>query len=182
MSYTHLTREERYQIRAMLDAHCTIRRIAGVLGRCSGPISRELSRNRWLRGYWSAQADRPASERAVGGQCRCRITTREWTEISRLIRLDWSPEQGSTGRHIQLLAGVDLVSSSTLTKWRATISGATCGASVSGASATAVGVIGKATFPTGWALRFDQRTSIRARPSATGKATRSSAKVIAAPS
>ena len=93
MSYAHLAQEERYQIRAMLDADCTIRDIARVLGRCAGTISRELSRNRGLRGYRPGQADRFASERAAASRCRHRITTRQWTEISRLIRLDWSPEQ-----------------------------------------------------------------------------------------
>ncbi|WP_376695210.1 IS30 family transposase [Wenzhouxiangella sp. EGI_FJ10305] len=93
MSYTHLTREERYQIRAMLDANCTIRCIASVLGRSPGTVSRELARNSGLRGYRPGQADRFASERAAASRCRHRITKRQWTEISRLIRLDWSPEQ-----------------------------------------------------------------------------------------
>ena len=34
-----------------------------------------------------------ANERAAASRRRPRITTRQWTEISRLIRLDWSPEQ-----------------------------------------------------------------------------------------
>lgn len=93
MSYTHLTKEERYQIRAMLDANCTIRCIAGVLGRSPGTISRELTRNRGQRGYRPRQADQLANERAAASRRRPRITTRQWTEISRLIRLDWSPEQ-----------------------------------------------------------------------------------------
>ena len=93
MSYTHLTKEERYQIRAMLDANCTIRCIAGVLGRSPGTISRELNRNRGQRGYRPRQADQLANERAAASRRRPRITTRQWTEISRLIRLDWSPEQ-----------------------------------------------------------------------------------------
>ncbi len=93
MSYTHLTKEERYQIRAMLDANCTIRCIAGVLGRSPGTISRELNRNRGQRGYRPRQADQLANEGAAASRRRPRITTRQWTEISRLIRLDWSPEQ-----------------------------------------------------------------------------------------
>jgi len=93
MAYTHLTKEERYQIRAMLDADCTIREIASVLGRSPGTISRELTRNRGLRGYRPGQADRFASQRAAASRCRHRITTRQWAEIGRLICLDWSPEQ-----------------------------------------------------------------------------------------
>jgi len=95
MNYTHLTKEERYQIRAMLDANCTIRAIAGVLGRSPGTISRELTRNRGLRGYRPGQANRFSSERAAASRSRHRITSAQWTEISRLVRLDWSPEQVS---------------------------------------------------------------------------------------
>jgi len=99
MSYTHLTEQERYQIRAMLETQCTIREMARVLNRSPSTISRELRRNRGGRGYRPRQADQMARERARCSRCRRRISERDWLCVTRLIRQDWSPEQisGRTG-------------------------------------------------------------------------------------
>jgi len=77
MNNTHLNKEERYQIRAMLDADCSIGCIAEVLGCSPSMISRELSRNPGQRGYRPKQADRFASERAAARRRRHRITERQ---------------------------------------------------------------------------------------------------------
>lgn len=56
MSYTHLTREERYQIYALKQAGHKQSEIAHVLERNASTISRELARNRGQRGYRPKQA------------------------------------------------------------------------------------------------------------------------------
>ena len=56
MNYTHLTREERYQIYALKKAGHKQSEIAIVLKRSASTISRELSRNTGGRGYRPKQA------------------------------------------------------------------------------------------------------------------------------
>jgi len=51
MSYKQLTQEERYQIYALNKAGHDQATIAGILDRNPGTISRELRRNRGLKGY-----------------------------------------------------------------------------------------------------------------------------------
>ena len=58
--YTQLTQEERYQIAALLQAGRQHREIAAVLKRHKSTISREVRRNRGLRGYRPKQAQRLA--------------------------------------------------------------------------------------------------------------------------
>lgn len=93
MTYTHLTKEERYQIRAMLQAGCTVRETAKVINRSPSTVSRELGRNRGQRGYRPGQADQMACDRASVARTRTRLTERDWANISKLARKDWSPEQ-----------------------------------------------------------------------------------------
>lgn len=93
MNYTHLTKEERYQIRAMLSAEYTQRDIARELGRSPSTISREIRRNRGQRGYRPKQAHELAEERARSCRCRHRITLDQWRIVKRLIQRDWSPQQ-----------------------------------------------------------------------------------------
>lgn len=56
MNYTHLTREERYQIYALKKAGHNQREIAQVLKRSESTISRELVRNCGRRNYRPKQA------------------------------------------------------------------------------------------------------------------------------
>ena len=61
--YTQLTQEERYQIYALMKAGTKQTVIAEILGRDKSTISREVRRNRGLRGYRPKQAQRLAIER-----------------------------------------------------------------------------------------------------------------------
>jgi len=81
-AYTQLTREERYQIYALKQAGHRQSEIAEMLGRHKSTISRELRRNRGLRGYRPKQAHRlalarrlprsvPASVAPYGDRSRC---------------------------------------------------------------------------------------------------------------
>jgi len=91
MNYTHLTREERYQIFALKKAGHTQSEIASVLDRSPSTISRELARNRGRRGYRPKQAHVLAvGRRAVNAR---RIDDETWQFAQERLREQWSPEQ-----------------------------------------------------------------------------------------
>ncbi|MCG8427137.1 MAG: IS30 family transposase [Chromatiales bacterium] len=104
MSYHQLTEEERYQIYVLLKAGHTQKEIAALLGRSPSTISRELRRNRGLRGYRPAQAQRLSDNRKATAHKAIKITheVRHW--IEKLIRQDLSPQQvvDYLGRHKKL--------------------------------------------------------------------------------
>ena len=91
-TYTQLTREERYQIYALKQAGHNQSEIAVMLGRHKSRISRELRRNRGLRGYRPKQAHRLALARRFA-KVRPRFGNPIWRQVEVLIRQDWSPEQ-----------------------------------------------------------------------------------------
>jgi len=91
-TYTQLTREERYQIYALKQADHQQGEIAQILGRHKATISRELRRNRGLRGYRPKQAHRVALARRTD-KSRTRFSSLVWQQVEALIRQDWSPEQ-----------------------------------------------------------------------------------------
>ena len=91
MNYTHLTREERYQIYALKKAGHTQSEIADVLERSASTISRELTRNCGRRGYRPKQAHGKAIERrAVNAR---RIDEATWIFAEEMLAQEWSPEQ-----------------------------------------------------------------------------------------
>lgn len=91
-TYTQLTQDERYQIWGMRAAKKSLSAIAEELGRDPSTISRELKRNKGLRGYRPNQAQRFAESRRSAKASR-RISEELWKDIESLIREDWSPEQ-----------------------------------------------------------------------------------------
>lgn len=91
MNYTHLTREERYQIYALKKAGHKQSEIASVLGRSPSTISRELARNHGRRGYRPKQAHQLAVERrAINAR---RIDDETWQFAKARLQEQWSPEQ-----------------------------------------------------------------------------------------
>ncbi len=91
MNYTHLTREERYQIYALKKAGHTQIEIAIVLKRSPSTISRELARNTGGCGYRPKQAHRLAGERRVVNARTIDAAT--WRFAQARLREDWSPDQ-----------------------------------------------------------------------------------------
>jgi IS30 family transposase len=92
MNYTQLTREQRYQIKALMKEGHNQTQIAANVGCHKSTISRELRRNRGLKGYRPYQADELTFDR----QCeayRSRIAWETWQQVERLLRQEWSPEQ-----------------------------------------------------------------------------------------
>jgi transposase, IS30 family len=92
MSYTQLTREQRYQIYALMKAGHNQTRIAEIVGCHKSTVSRELSRNRGGRGYRPKQAHELAAARHLAAY-RPRITEATWALVESLLRKQWSPEQ-----------------------------------------------------------------------------------------
>src|SRR5688500_13218923 len=92
MSYTQLTREQRYQICALRQAGNNQTEMAIIIGCHKSTISRELRRNAGRKGYRSKQAHETALSRRCLGH-RTRITQATWERIELLLQLQWSPEQ-----------------------------------------------------------------------------------------
>jgi len=91
-SYTQLTQEQRYQIQALMKAGLNQSEIAAIVGVHKSTISRELGRNRGLRGYRPQQAHKLALGRRQG-KAAPRIGEAIWQQVEALIREEWSPEQ-----------------------------------------------------------------------------------------
>ena len=91
-SYKQLTREERYQIHALLQAGHEKAEIALQLGRDRSTIYREVKRNCGKRGYRPRQAHMKAIERREK-KIQPRFSNPLWPFVEDLIRKDWSPEQ-----------------------------------------------------------------------------------------
>ncbi len=92
MSYTQLTREQRYQIYALKKAGHTRTEIARNLGVHKATVARELVRNLGERGYRPKQADELARERQKQ-RVRPRIQPETWRQVAHLLAQPWSPAQ-----------------------------------------------------------------------------------------
>ena len=89
--YTQLTQDQRYQIYAMERAGFLQVEIAEEVGVHKSTVSRELRRNRGLRGYRPKQAHQLAVSRR--DKSISRIKESHWSEVDRLLKQYWSPEQ-----------------------------------------------------------------------------------------
>ena len=104
MTYKQLTREQRYQIYALMKAGLFQTETAQVIGVHKSTISRERRRNRGLRGYRPKQAQRFAEIRRAKA-VTTRISPDTWILVERLVKNDWSPEQisGWLSREFQIM-------------------------------------------------------------------------------
>ena len=104
MTYKQLTREQRYQIYALMKAGLFQTEIAKVIGVHKSTICRERRRNRGRRGYRPKQAQRFAEIRRAKA-VTTRISPDTWILVERLMRDDWSPEQisGWLSREFQMM-------------------------------------------------------------------------------
>ena len=90
----HLTREQRYQLSALLQRGTTQKEIARIIGTSESTVSRELKRNSSKRGYSANLAQEFSDER----KDRFRRVRKFTTEIENRVRYrlekdQWSPEQ-----------------------------------------------------------------------------------------
>ena len=93
MKYRQLTENERYQIYSLKKAGLTQKQIAVELERDPATISRELMRNRGLKGYRPAKAQRLSDKRRATAAKSIKITDEVWGWIEQLIRQELSPQQ-----------------------------------------------------------------------------------------
>jgi IS30 family transposase len=93
MRYTHLTQAERYQIQILQKAGHDQSVIAKLMNRHKSTISRELRRNRGLRGYRPKQAHEFAIERMGGAHNGPRVDAATWRFVDAKLGMLWSPEQ-----------------------------------------------------------------------------------------
>jgi IS30 family transposase len=93
--YHHLTRDQRCQIYALKKRGFSQSEIAADLGFSQGTISRELRRNRGLRGYRLKQASELAARRRSSGNGVATVMTPSLIARveSMLVGSQWSPEQ-----------------------------------------------------------------------------------------
>ncbi|HET7329883.1 IS30 family transposase, partial [Dyella sp.] len=94
MSYTHLSQEERYQIRWLHKGGWSLEAIAAQLQRAVSTISRELRHNAAPEGaYDHRYAQRRAVQRRHAASARPRIDPETWASVEARLCEDWSPEQ-----------------------------------------------------------------------------------------
>ena len=105
MSYTQLTREQRYHLYGLMKAGFNQTRIAAKLVCHKSTISRELRRNRGKKGYRPYQAAELAYDRRCEAY-RSRISWQTWQQVERLLRQQWSPEQISGRLKLEQQPGV----------------------------------------------------------------------------
>lgn len=101
MNYNQLTESERYQIYALKKAGHSQKEISELLGRSPSTISRELRRNKGLRGYRPAQAQRLSDARRQEAHKARKLTDEVKVSINVLVRQQLSPQQvvGYLARH-----------------------------------------------------------------------------------
>lgn len=92
MAHAQLTSEQRYQIKALMQAEQSPTKIAKIVGVARSTIYRERKRNSGLRGYRPKQAHEKALVRRQGKSKAC-IGPDTWKLVEEKLRLDWSPEQ-----------------------------------------------------------------------------------------
>jgi IS30 family transposase len=94
MKKVHLTREQRYQIDALLANKTKQKDIALIVGVSKSTISREIKRNKHKRGYSARLAQEYADERKERFAVVRRFTKSvEKTVREKLEQEQWSPEQ-----------------------------------------------------------------------------------------
>jgi IS30 family transposase len=91
-NYKQLTREQRYQIKALLDIGQKQDVISRTIGVHKSTIQREMKRNTGLRGYRPKQAHAMALSRRKG-KAKPRVAAATWASVEEKLRQDWSPEQ-----------------------------------------------------------------------------------------
>jgi len=94
-AYHHLTRDQRCQIYALRQRGFLQREIASDVGVSQSSISREVRRNRGLRGYRVLQADASAARRRSAGNSVATVMTPSLIARaeSMLVGCQWSPQQ-----------------------------------------------------------------------------------------
>ena len=86
MTYHHLSREERYQISALLKEGLTQSQIAANLSRHKATIGREIARNSGLRGYRPRQASFLPSDRSMNSRNTHQVEPSDWLSAEAYLK------------------------------------------------------------------------------------------------
>jgi IS30 family transposase len=81
MTYTHLTQDERHQTAILAKARHGQNAIAQLMNRHTSTISRELRRNRGLRGYRPKQAHEFSKARMRACENGHRVADKTWAVV-----------------------------------------------------------------------------------------------------
>jgi len=92
-TYKQLTYEQRCQIEVLKKSGINQQAIAALITVSQSSVSRELSRNRGLRGYRHDQAHRVSVERRQATAKPHKMTVKLIDEIDDKLYVKWSPEQ-----------------------------------------------------------------------------------------
>jgi len=95
MSYKQLTLKQRYEIKAYLQAHLLLKRIADLVGVHPSTVGREIERNGGVRSYDPEEAHFRTVATRMSARKYTRSTAPVRKMVESLIRLDLSPEQAS---------------------------------------------------------------------------------------
>lgn len=106
MRYNRLTREERYQIQALIKSGLSIRKAAATLSRSPSTISREIHRNSSISSYRPLVAHKLAFDRRSTVHPPLRIRGKLERKVINLLRKNWSPEQISGRLRIKEKVGI----------------------------------------------------------------------------
>ncbi len=111
--YTHLSAQERWQIKALLTSGKSIRAIGFQLGRSPSTIHRELARGRTQKGGYSPKhaVTKACRSRSLSGIKRSKLDGALWKLVRNCLLQRWSPEQ-IAGRFT--LCGAATISHSTI--------------------------------------------------------------------
>jgi len=93
MSKQQLTLEQRYEIKAHMQAGFGFSEIAFRIGVHKSTVYREVNRNRGLRGYRPEQAQQKALARRRQAPKYIRFNYNLQQQVKKLLKLDWSPQQ-----------------------------------------------------------------------------------------
>ena len=93
INYKHLYQFEIYQVYALMKAGLDQTQIAKLLDRHKSTVSRELSRNRGLKGYRPKQACATATKRSEKSRNAAAVPAWVCEQAAYLLCLQWSPEQ-----------------------------------------------------------------------------------------
>jgi IS30 family transposase len=95
MGYRQLQAEDRVTLAALRQQGCSLRHIAGVLGRSAATLSREVRRNSQAGLYMSSAAQQASLQRRVAARPPARLDPDGplWPLITHMLGWLWSPQQ-----------------------------------------------------------------------------------------
>ena len=173
MTYTHLTRDERYQIAILAKAGDDQSEIADVMNRHRSTISQEFRRNRGQRGYRPKHAHKFSHARMRAYENGPRIADETWAFVDERLGELWSPAQISgrlEERGLPSVSHEGIYNRIYADKRKGAPSTVLCVVRKHEENATAA-ASGAAQFPTRCRSISVQRSSVHASALVTGRAT-----------